>query len=69
MNVKRTFGIVLTILGIVGLIYAAVLFLNSGGGSKQVKSLIVYGILGALFFFTGIGLIKGTQDDARPPMQ
>lgn len=69
MNTKRTFGIILTILGIVGLIYAAVLFLDSGAGKQQVKALIVYGILGAVFFFTGIGLIKGTHDDARPPIQ
>ena len=67
MNVKRLFGIILTILGIAGLIYAAVLFLNGSSGGKQIKSLIVYGVLGAIFFFTGIGLIKGTQDDARPP--
>jgi hypothetical protein len=69
MNVKRIFGIILTILGIGGLIYAAVLFMDTGGGGRQIKSLLVYGVLGAIFFFTGIGLIKGTQDDARPPVQ
>lgn len=63
MNVKRLFGVILTLLGIAGLIYAAVLFMNKGGG--QVRALAVYGILGAIFFFTGIGLIKGTKDDAR----
>lgn len=68
MNVKRLFGIILTVLGIAGLIYTAVVFMNASGGSRQVKSLIVYGVLGAIFFFTGIGLIKGTSDDARPPM-
>ena len=68
MNVKRIFGVILTILGIVGLIYAAVLFMNGGGSSTQIKTLIVWGILGAVFFFTGIGLIKTTQDDARPPL-
>lgn len=67
MNVKRLFGVLLTILGIAGLIYAAVLFMNQGG--SQVKALAVYGILGAIFFFTGIGLIKTTQDDARPPVR
>jgi uncharacterized membrane protein len=67
MNVKRTFGIILTILGIVGLIYCATVFMNSKG-TDQVKSLIVYGILGAIFFFTGIGLIRATKDDARPPV-
>ena len=68
MNVKRLFGIILTVLGIAGLIYSAVLFMNGGSGSNQVKSLIVYGVLGAIFFFTGIGLVKGTSDDARPPV-
>lgn len=67
MNVKRLFGVILTILGIAGLIYAAVIFAKGSGGS-QFRQLAVYGILGAIFFFTGIGLIKTTQDDARPPV-
>lgn len=69
MNVKRTFGIILTLLGIAGLIYAAVLFMDGGNSGRQLKSLIVYGVLGAIFFFTGVGLIKGTRDDVRPPIQ
>ena len=69
MNLKRVFGVILTLLGIVGLIYAAIVFIDGGGASKQIKTLIVYGILGAVFFFTGIGLIRGTRDDARPPVQ
>jgi uncharacterized membrane protein len=69
MNVKRLFGIILTVLGIAGLIYAAIVFMDANGGGRQVKSLIVYGLLGAIFFFTGIGLIKNTRDDARPPIQ
>jgi uncharacterized membrane protein len=68
MNVKRTFGIILTILGIVGLIYAAMLFMDAEGTNRQIKTLAVYGILGAIFFFTGIGLVKATKDDARPPV-
>ena len=67
MNLKRVFGVILTVLGIVGLIYAAIVFID-GGASKQIKTLIVYGILGAIFFFTGIGLIRDTRDDARPPL-
>jgi hypothetical protein len=69
MNIKRVFGVLLTLLGIAGLIYAAVVFMGGGGTGNQIKSLAVYGILGAIFFFTGIGLIKGTQDDSRPPIQ
>jgi uncharacterized membrane protein len=68
MNLKRVFGVILTVLGIAGLIYAAVVFMNTEGTSNQIKTLLVYGILGAVFFFTGIGLIRNTQDDARPPI-
>jgi len=68
MNVKRLFGVILTILGIAGLIYAAVVFMDAKGTQNQIKTLIVYGLLGAVFFFTGIGLIKNTKDDVRPPV-
>ncbi len=64
MNLKRTFGTVLTVLGIAGLIYAAFLFLNGQGNEMQIKSLAIFGILGAIFFFTGIGLIRTTKDEA-----
>jgi uncharacterized membrane protein len=56
---KRIFGIILTILGIVGLIMAAVGFVNSENNWRQ---LLVYGILGFIFFFSGIGLIRTTRD-------
>jgi uncharacterized membrane protein len=69
MNIKRTFGVILTVLGIGGLIYFAVIFMKASGAEKQIKSLIVYGLLGAIFFFTGIGLIRTTHDDARPPVR
>lgn len=68
MNVKRTFGIILTVLGIIALIYFATIFIQSSGGSRQVKILIVDGVIGAIFFFTGISLIRNTRDDARPPI-
>ena len=68
MNVKRIFGIILTVLGLAGLIYAGVVFMNSKG-TEQIKTLIVCGILGAVFFFTGIGLIRTTHDESRPPIR
>jgi hypothetical protein len=58
---KRVIGIILTLLGVVGLIMAAVNFMN-GGGTKAVKEIIIYGILGAIFFFAGIGLVRSTKD-------
>ncbi len=63
MNVKRTFGTILTILGIIGLIYAAFMFMNSGG-TQDIKLLLVYGILGLIFFISGIGLVKRTKDES-----
>ena len=65
MNIKRIFGAVLTILGIVGLIYGAVLFVYSGGGSTDTKALIIFGIVGLIFFFAGLGLIRTTKDESQ----
>ena len=58
---KRVIGIILTLLGVVGLIMAAVNFMN-GGGKQTFKEIIIYGILGAIFFFAGIGLVRSTKD-------
>lgn len=64
MNIKRIFGSVLTVLGIIGLIYAAMMFVNNGNGTKNIKTLVTYGILGVVFFISGIGLVKATKDEA-----
>jgi hypothetical protein len=61
---KRILGIILTILGIGGLIAAAYFFMNGGGNTHNVKSIVIYGVLGAIFFFAGIGLIQNTRDKA-----
>ena len=58
---KKMFGIILTVLGIAGLIAAAVNFASSKG-ETNVKMIIVYAVLGAIFFFSGLGLIKTTKD-------
>ncbi|GAB3018958.1 hypothetical protein GCM10027051_25030 [Niabella terrae] len=61
MNVKRLFGTVLTILGIIGLIYTGYELIK---GSTNYRSLIVIGIIGLIFFSSGIGLVKNTKDEA-----
>ncbi len=61
MNVKRTFGTILTILGIIGLIYAGWGFVQHDGGGRE---LIVMGIIGIIFFVSGIGLVRNTKDEA-----
>lgn len=60
MNLKRTFGAILTVLGIIGLIYTGVQII---GHSGQVTTLVVIGIISILFFFTGISLVRTTKDE------
>jgi len=61
MNLKRTFGAILTVLGIIGLIYTGLGVINHSG---QTTTLVVVGIISILFFFTGISLIRNTKDEA-----
>jgi hypothetical protein len=64
MNLKRIFGALLTALGIGGLIYTAVLFAGTSGDMRDVKSLIIYGVLGIIFFVSGISLVRTTKDES-----
>ncbi len=60
---KRVFGVILTVLGIAGLILAAYQFVQGNTSTNHsIRSITVYGILGLIFFFAGIGLIRGTRD-------
>lgn len=61
---KRVFGIILTVLGIAGLVIAAVNFLNGSVNGRDIKSILVFGVLGAVFFSAGIGLLRHTKDKA-----
>jgi uncharacterized membrane protein len=61
---KRTLGIILTVLGILGLILAGVNFLKGSSNTYNMKQILTFGILGAIFFFAGIGLIRNTRDKA-----
>lgn len=64
MNIKRFFGAILTVLGIAGLIYTGQLFLDTTGGNHDIRILIVSGVLGLLFFATGVNLVRATKDEA-----
>lgn len=59
---KRVFGVILASLGIIGLVVAAVLFMRGGGGAHHTRSLIVFILLGLIFFISGVGLVKNTTD-------
>jgi uncharacterized membrane protein len=62
---KRVIGIILTLLGVFGLIFAGVQFMNGTSGKRDIKEIVIYGILGVIFFFSGIGLVKNTHDRPR----
>lgn len=62
MNLKRTFGAILTVLGIIGLIVTGIGIVNH---SMTYTTLTVVGIIGIMFFFTGISLVRTTNDIAK----
>jgi uncharacterized membrane protein len=64
MNIKRIFGAILTVLGIVGLLYAAIYFVKTSGNTQDVKTIVIYGILGLIFFISGISLVRTTRDES-----
>ena len=61
MNLKRTFGAILTVLGIIGLIYRGTNIIDH---TAHFTTIAVVGIISLLFFFSGIGLVKTTTDQA-----
>jgi hypothetical protein len=58
MNIKKVLGSLLSVLGIGSLIYTAIIFANTKGYTNDIKALVIYGVLGLLFFFSGMGLIR-----------
>jgi uncharacterized membrane protein len=64
MNIKRILGTILTILGIGGLIYAALLFVNNSSTVHYTKALIIYSIIGLIFLVVGINLIRTIKDES-----
>lgn len=63
MNIKRFLGGLLTVLGIGSLIFTAILFFNSGGGPRMVREMIIFGVLGLIFFVSGINLVQKLKDE------
>lgn len=46
---KRIIGIVLTVLGVIGLLYAGISFVQGKSNSQDIKILVVSAILGLIF--------------------
>ena len=63
MNIKRIFGALLTLLGLGGLIYAAIIFVNLVCSTHDIKEVVIYSVLGLIFFISGISLIQTIQEN------
>jgi hypothetical protein len=59
---KRLLGAILTIMGIAGLLFAAYNFVQGNTTHQSTRAVVVYSLLGLLFFFGGIGQIRSTRD-------
>lgn len=59
LYMKRTFGGILTVLGILGIIYGAYAFISHSG---ETRAVIVAVIVGIIFFLSGISLVRTTKD-------
>ena len=66
MKLKNFFGAVLTLLGMISLIYAAVMCANSTSGTHEVKASVIFAVLGLIFFGSGIGLIRTIGEKNTP---
>ena len=62
---KKVFGVILTIAGAIGLILAGWYVINTPAtGVRDVKLITVFGLLGIIFFYAGIRLIRTTKDQS-----
>lgn len=62
---KRAIGVILTMLGVLGLLFGAYNFVNHSSGEHNIKLIGTCCVIGLIFFFAGIGLIRSTRDIAR----
>jgi hypothetical protein len=61
----KLLGIILSIVGISGLILAFI-YMNEAGSASHVNVLIASGICGTLIFFAGLRLIPGEKTYGKP---
>ena len=59
---KRVLGIILSLLGIIGLIYAGFAFMNDDSNIRNIKMIIITVVLGGIFFIAGVSLVGNTKD-------
>ena len=55
-------GIILALAGLTGVIYAGIAFLKNRGKTKHIKLILYSGVIGAVLFVIGLGLVIITTD-------
>jgi len=60
MSMKTTLGLLLTMLGIIGVVYPAAVLTSTKEHNSQM--LIIYAVVGIISFISGIGVIRTTED-------
>lgn len=64
MNTKRNFGTFLSLIGMVALIFTALLMINTTGNQYDFKNLAIYGLPGLLLLISGMGVTSSTKNEA-----
>ena len=62
MNLKRSFGAMLTVLGTAGLVCTSVVFTKFSGNVNDIILFAVYGVVGFVIFMKGLNLVRNTKD-------
>ncbi len=62
-NNGRIFGSLLAVLGIGGLIFAAVIFIHLSGCQRYTNALVIYGAMGLIFFASGINMRREALEE------
>ena len=66
---QRVLGIILSILGISGLIVLTIDFMNGGGTARNVIELFLFALAGAIFFFGGLFVHHRASEFSRSLQQ
>jgi len=61
---ERLLGIILAVFGLSGLVLAVYNMIKMGPGTKSIMEILLYGVLGAIFFFGSISLVRDKRDRA-----
>jgi len=63
MNIKSILGLLLSLVGIIGLLYAIMLYTNNSGAGTNMNNLIIYGVLGGVLLLSGFSLNESVKDE------